>query len=603
MKKGRGLSHRIGLKNLKVILLNLYQKWLVHPETYNAIHMGESHYSYKKNSRYNVVGVSKGLPQTVNKLIIQPVIKQVLSPTQSQERAQSLNRFQFFTTHIWSDHKEIDRLVRELYAELVSGATIRGKYIELGAKGKTDYKKIDGSDDGVYEPKLTRIRATQTLVSLFEEQGWRKEMVLLVPRECIVKRSKPDKNGNKHPILYSDSKETRRMRRELTSYNNLLKQTYIDIPLFPEEGIARTYERNDKEGQPIEISTTVHLTRADTYVRRIFNNNSWKEGGRYYGGFWQNLPNNKKEGYWRRNIYIGTMPTIEIDYSGIHIVILYAMEGIDYWKEDGRDPYDLKEYRTSDEERSTVIRALLKLLLLVTINLTNKDPKRHRNKRISAAVWKAIKRDKDNEEESKYGFLTQGSKRAKEEGIVLKEVIEAFESRHPKIAKHLASGIGTRLQKVDSEMAEYVINRMTEGGHPVLSVHDSFLCEEPFYPTLEKYVREGFASVINKHIHELVNVLPRIEFKSPLPVLDKKPDEGEKLKSHTGKYVSLWQRDPVKWDRLHLDETYNPPEFRRSVKKWLGETYPETKALTLQEGETVEKRQFYSNRKRKFEVN
>ena len=129
MKKGRGLSQGIGLKNLKVILLNLYQKWLVHPEMYNAIHMGESHYSYKKNSRYNVVGVSKGLPQTVNLLIKEPRHKALLSPEKAQEKAKALNHFRYFTTHIWSDHKEVDRLVCELYAELVSGAKIKGKAV------------------------------------------------------------------------------------------------------------------------------------------------------------------------------------------------------------------------------------------------------------------------------------------------------------------------------------------------------------------------------------------------------------------------------------------------------------------------------------------
>ena len=29
---------------------------------------------------------------------------------------------------------------------------------------------------------------------------------------------------------------------------------------------------------------------------------------------------------------------IEIDYSGLHIILLYALEGIDYWKEVKNDP-------------------------------------------------------------------------------------------------------------------------------------------------------------------------------------------------------------------------------------------------------------------------
>ena len=97
-------------------------------------------------------------------------------------------------------------------------------------------------------------------------------------------------------------------------------------------------------------------------MRRVFNNAKWEEGGRFYGGWWQTLP--KK---WRKRITILGFPTHEIDYSGLHIAILYAREGIDYWKNVGKDPYQIEGY-----EKSERMRKLLKLILLISVNAENK---------------------------------------------------------------------------------------------------------------------------------------------------------------------------------------------------------------------------------------
>ena len=35
------------------------------------------------------------------------------------------------------------------------------------------------------------------------------------------------------------------------------------------------------------------------------------------------------------------MMTSEIDYSGLHVVLLYSQEGINYWAEINEDPYHL----------------------------------------------------------------------------------------------------------------------------------------------------------------------------------------------------------------------------------------------------------------------
>ena len=90
------------------------------------------------------------------------------------------------------------------------------------------------------------------------------------------------------------------MRNVLNEYNNLLKQTFIDIPELDKPII----ETNDKY---IPISSNERL------VRRIFNNASWKDGGRFYGGWWQRVPS-----FFRSKIYLNNEGTIEDDYRSLH---------------------------------------------------------------------------------------------------------------------------------------------------------------------------------------------------------------------------------------------------------------------------------------------
>ena len=86
-----------------------------------------------------------------------------------------------------------------------------------------------------------------------------------------------------------------------------------------------------------------------------------KSGGRYQGGWWQRLSPE-----WRQQIRIDGKPVIEYDYSGMHIVLLYALRGIDYWKDINKDPFDLSEYGYVNDEQ---MRNLLKVILNCYVNV------------------------------------------------------------------------------------------------------------------------------------------------------------------------------------------------------------------------------------------
>ena len=58
--------------------------------------------------------------------------------------------------------------------------------------------------------------------------------------------------------------------------------------------------------------------------------------------------------------------TAEIDFSGLHIVMLYGQQGINYWAEINEDPYQL--HGINDIDPDINLRAALKLLMLTAIN-------------------------------------------------------------------------------------------------------------------------------------------------------------------------------------------------------------------------------------------
>ena len=60
-----------------------------------------------------------------------------------------------------------------------------------------------------------------------------------------------------------------------------------------------------------------------TQIVRIYARGQTNKGGRFYRGWWQHVPSDT-----RRHILIDGNKTIEIDYSGMSMRLLYASEGV-----------------------------------------------------------------------------------------------------------------------------------------------------------------------------------------------------------------------------------------------------------------------------------
>jgi len=141
--------------------------------------------------------------------------------------------------------------------------------------------------------------------------------------ETVILRDRGPGNGKSSDIEYQGTEATRQMSAMLARYNALLQSTFIDIPILERPGL----DGNDDDRSAHVIVSHSHRAK---FVRRVFNRGSFDQGGRFYGGWWQRCP---KE--WRARIFINDEPTTEIDYTGLHLVLLYAWQGLSYWHEVG----------------------------------------------------------------------------------------------------------------------------------------------------------------------------------------------------------------------------------------------------------------------------
>ncbi len=304
---------------------------------------------------------------------------------------------------------------------------------------------------GKKEGRVTRIWAADKLIKHFEKAKYRLENVQThTDREVIVLR-----DNSKKDVEYEDTTQTIKMRELVKEYNDLLKRTFIDIPELKELFISLENKH-------------IYISQHEKFVRRIFSNSSWNENGRFYGGWWQRIPKQ-----WRSKIYINDMPTIEDDYSSLHPILLYAQKGIDYNKLKKDDPYDVAKIDINDSETK---RKIVKTLFLTAINA--KDEK---------SCFQAVKSELQTEIPNfKFTFNN------------LRSILHQLKDNHSEIADDFCKSKGVGLLNLDSQIAEYIIEKFVSHNIPILCVHDSFIVSVKQDNFLRNTMFEAVENIINK---------------------------------------------------------------------------------------------------------
>jgi len=315
--------------------------------------------------------------------------------------------------------------------------------------------------------RRSRIKPTNNLISLLENLEALALLIAYAPNtECIIQRDE-----NRHDLEYRDTSDVIDSRITLTAYNNLLHKTLIDHPTFPEDGVPL------KDGRVFKISPS------QKFVRRIYNRSSFEWSGRFYGGWWQRIPKEHRQG-----IHINGQPTCEIDFSTIHIVLLYALEGIDYWRDIGTDAYLLDDYEHSDQ-----LRTLLKLVVLIAVNARDRDQS-----------LLALKDTINRRERDEYAWVREGN-------YDLEQILDLFVLKHHPIEHRFFSSDEFSLMNMDAEITEIIINKFTRNDIPILAIHDSFLISHMLEETLKVTMQGACRDVTSTRLGKAV-VKTKVKF-------------------------------------------------------------------------------------------
>lgn len=294
-------------------------------------------------------------------------------------------------------------------------------------------------DRTIHQGSLTKFVAKDELLERLREIEIHPALSIQpdLNRESILLRNIID--GHRQYVDYNDTPKTDEYRQNLKRINQCFLRHWADIEIKDTEFDAlEAHIGADDERLPIDFT-------ARTLVR-IFSNGSFKEGGRFYRGWWQNVPSE-----YRKHITIDMKQTVEYDFSQLNPHMLYFA----YNKELGsEDAYD----RVLDGEHRDLVKSAFNAMIQASTNLRNCpsdiDPS------IADMSW----------------------------GELRDRIIEA----HKPIEHLFFCGTGNKMQFEDSCICEGVMLHFASMNTPALPVHDSFIMHHGYGGELEEAMRRAF---------------------------------------------------------------------------------------------------------------
>jgi hypothetical protein len=225
----------------------------------------------------------------------------------------------------------------------------------------------------------------------------------------VLRAAKISRQKTADLLEYTDTPETDRLRSEMQAINDWLAQADIECDL-----------------------PKVHVT--NRYLRRIFNNGTFEEGGRLYGGFWQRLSSDDRLCSIRIN---GDGP-VECDYGQMSLTLLYAEAGE---TPPVGDLYDLSAYGIPSDCRKGI-----KKVIQAIIN-SPKLPTR----------------------------MPGGAREHFPRRVSVTKVIDAIQLKHDRVFDLMTGHSGLRLFRKESDILVEVLLSLRRESIVALPIHDGLV--------------------------------------------------------------------------------------------------------------------------------
>lgn len=313
----------------------------------------------------------------------------------------------------------------------------------------------------------SRFRPNRKLLEFFAVQTPR---VDYVPGSLIELRDE-----NKRPKAFERTRFTDRMEDQLQRFNEAIRCLNIEVP-----GLVF------RPNTPIANCGKAVINTADRNLRRIFNNGSWREGGRMYASAWQNVPKDI-----RPHMRLNGEPVCEPDHKNMHPQMLYAMIGRRIARND--DAYVVNDWP----------RELMKPAFNTMINARN-------FREGHGAVTRELAEHYGQNDTHVLGLVgdtESGDDWAKRVawhelrrlfGAEARQLIEAIKRRHKPIEQFFFSGIGLKLQRHDSDMCAWVMNKLLKDGVATLPVQDSHIAPVRYKSHVESVMAHALELTLNR---------------------------------------------------------------------------------------------------------
>ena len=298
-------------------------------------------------------------------------------------------------------------------------------------KGHTQFRIVDQDMNVVPMGGVqTTLKPANKLLSRIERFGiTQADITWSDEQETIVLR-KAKKPGQKHPEVqeYKDTDETHHCRTQVQDINAYLAEADItcDHP---------------------------SINPQDRYLRRIFNNSTFDQGGRLYGGFWQRMTSEERA----EHIHINQDAIVECDYGQMSLLLLYAEAGAQDDIPEG-DLYDLSAYGIPITCRAGIkktVQAIINSPILPT-------------------------------------RLPKGARKLIPSKISLKDILEAIQNKHPRIYPLMTSNIGMQLFRKESDILLDLLGALRKQGIVALPIHDAVLVADEDKEITQKVMRNVF---------------------------------------------------------------------------------------------------------------
>jgi len=328
------------------------------------------------------------------------------------------------------------------------------------------------------------------LFNLMRDIGWVNEAVAAIPPYASSKG-----DGKGMATIYARSLTFNRLKKRLSikavDVNPDLPRLQVtiepdDLPYLSEEvtiGVDLSKVKVDEYTQWVvdtleaqwallkqfefKAANGNYLPKADLYYHQSTRGKMLR-GGRLYAGI---CTYPKKE---RLGITIGGEPVGSLDLSQIHPTLLLAMEGLQseaevMGKDAPEDAYSMPDYEDFTRSHNKV---------LINILFNSKSEDAASRAFLNTHCWyDEIKKElkfKTYKGRSKAKRLGKPvfSPNKKTEAV---RYIEAYKQTHPVFTDVICSNLAGDLQSLDANIAVKVIDLMTQGGFPVLTVHDEFI--------------------------------------------------------------------------------------------------------------------------------